>query len=244
MLSGLVAKSRLAPGCARARTSDRCTAFAAAVRMVIRVHDGTADRRADAHVALAAGLADVDQVVVSVADDTDRGAAVDRNHSHLSGGKTKRRVFTFFSHQLSAVACRADHLAAASRLKLNIVYHGTDRDGWERQAVADPDFSFRSAHNLLADLQAFRCEDVALDAILFGSYSMLFTVAGMPSLALRLKSMILYLLLLPPPRCLQVILPWLLRPEFFFRATVRDFSGVLFVISWKSEPDINLLDGV
>ena len=62
------------------------------------------------------------------------------------------------------------------------------------------------------------------------------TFAGIPSLAFLLKSMILYLLLVPPPLCLTVILPWALRPEFFFLTTVRDFSGVDFVISLKSEP--------
>ena len=50
--------------------------------------------------------------------------------------------------------------------------------------------------------------------------------------------------MVPPPRCLTVILPWLLRPAFFFKETVRDFSGVDFVISEKSEPVICLLDGV
>ena len=70
------------------------------------------------------------------------------------------------------------------------------------------------------------------------------TFAGIPSLAFLLKSMILYLLLVPPPLCLTVILPWALRPEFFFLTTVRDFSGVDFVISLKSEPVIFLLDGV
>src|SRR5699024_5488683 len=80
-------------------------------------------------------------------------------------------------------------------------------------------------------------------AVLFGSYSMDLTTAGISSFLL-LKSMILYFLLLPPPRCLTVILPWLLRPEFFFRDTTRDFSGVLFVISAKSEEVMCLLEGV
>ena len=42
------------------------------------------------------------------------------------------------------------------------------------------------------------------------------------------------------PRCLTVILPWLLRPEFLLRDTTKDFSGKLFVISEKSDPVICL----
>ena len=48
-------------------------------------------------------------------------------------------------------------------------------------------------------------------AFLFGSYSMVLTVAGTSSL-LRLKSIIRYLRLLPPPMWRQVILPSLFLP--------------------------------
>ena len=57
------ARPRASPGGAR-----RCGALAAAVRVVDRVHGRTARLRAHAHVALAAGLADRDVLVVGVAD--------------------------------------------------------------------------------------------------------------------------------------------------------------------------------
>ena len=47
--------------------ANRRLAFAAAVRVVVRVHDGAADRRADAHVAGTAGLADVCTVSLAYA---------------------------------------------------------------------------------------------------------------------------------------------------------------------------------
>ena len=56
-------------------TSDTSLAFAAAVRMVVGVHDGTADCRTDAHMALAAGLTDIDQIVIRIAHDANCGAA-------------------------------------------------------------------------------------------------------------------------------------------------------------------------
>ena len=40
--------------------TDRVLTFTAAVRVIARVHNGTTDGRADAHVAFAAGLADGD----------------------------------------------------------------------------------------------------------------------------------------------------------------------------------------
>ena len=104
-------------------------------------------------------------------------------------------------------------------------------------AMAEKKYTF------LVHPEANKSQIKAMFAVLFGSYSMETTVAGIPSFLL-LKSMILYFLLLPPPRCLTVILPWLLRTAFFFKDTVRDFSGVDFVISEKSEPVIFLLDGV
>ena len=49
--------------------------------------------------------------------------------------------------------------------------------------------------------------------------------------------MILYFGLVPPPWCLTVILPLLFLPACFFRVTVRDFSGVVAVISSEGTGD-------
>ena len=56
-------------------------ALAAAVGVVVGVHDGAADGGTPAHVALAAGLADVDVLVVDVADLADGGLAVQADDS-------------------------------------------------------------------------------------------------------------------------------------------------------------------
>src|SRR6266581_2833247 len=67
----------------------------------------------------------------------------------------------------------------------------------------------------------------------FGSYSMWATLAGTPSLR-RLKSILRYRRLAPPPRWREVLRPWTLRPPDFFRPSVSDFSGLSRVISAKS----------
>ena len=85
---------------------------------------------------LASCFTDIDQVVIAIADGADGGTADDGNHSHLAGGQTKCRVLTFLGHQLSCIAGCADHLAALTRMKLDIVDHGTNGDQFHRQAIS------------------------------------------------------------------------------------------------------------
>src|SRR4051794_18910115 len=59
------------------------------------------------------------------------------------------------------------------------------------------------------------------------------TLAGMPSLR-RLKSILRYSRLAPPPRWRAVLRPRALRPPDFVRPSTSVFSGLLFVISAKS----------
>src|SRR3981081_469680 len=66
-----------------------------------------------------------------------------------------------------------------------------------------------------------------------GSYSIDATVAGTPSLR-RLKSILRYSRLAPPPRWREVLRPLTLRPPDFLRPSVRDFSGSDRVSSEKS----------
>src|SRR2546429_7616633 len=69
----------------------------------------------------------------------------------------------------------------------------------------------------------------------FGSYSIAVTVAHTLSLR-RLKSMIRYIRLCPPPRKRVQTMPWWLRPPFFGLGSISDFSGFFLrsVISAKS----------
>src|SRR5919201_2470601 len=66
-----------------------------------------------------------------------------------------------------------------------------------------------------------------------GSYSMWATRAGTPSLR-RLKSILRYRRLAPPPRWREVLRPLTLRPPDFLSPSVSDFSGSLRVTSAKS----------
>jgi len=80
-------------------------------------------------------------------------------------------------------------------------------------------------------------------ALRLGSYSMLKTFAG-TSCLFRLKSILRYCRLWPPPRCRQVMRPKLLRPPVLGSGSSSDFSGLLRVISAKSDTVRNRWVGV
>ena len=102
--------------------AQRAAALATAVRMVDGVHGLAARLRAHAQVALAAGLADRDVLVVGVADHADRRAAGGAHLAHLAGGQAQRRVVALLGHQLHADAGGARELRAAARLELDVVH--------------------------------------------------------------------------------------------------------------------------
>src|ERR671910_134578 len=72
----------------------------------------------------------------------------------------------------------------------------------------------------------------AIRAERFGSYSMVDTLPGMFVLS-RLKSMMRYRRLCPPPRHHIVTSPVLLRPPDFFIVSVSGLYGSLVVMSSK-----------
>src|SRR5918998_3163263 len=76
-----------------------------------------------------------------------------------------------------------------------------------------------------------------------GSYSIAATRAGIPSLR-RLKSILRYRRLAPPPRWREVLRPLALRPPDFFRPSVRPFSGRFFVRSEKSAYETKRIPGL
>src|SRR5512146_2372757 len=80
-------------------------------------------------------------------------------------------------------------------------------------------------------------------ALRFGSYSISATCPGIPNL-LRLKSMIRYWRLCPPPRCRDVRCPWLLRPPLDLIGSSSDFSGVPRVISSNPATERNRVPAV
>src|SRR4051812_46638608 len=80
-------------------------------------------------------------------------------------------------------------------------------------------------------------------ALRFGSYSISVTFPGIPNL-FRLKSILRYCRLWPPPRCRLVRWPWLFRPPVRFLGSTSDFSGVNRVTSSNPEMERKRVPGV
>src|SRR5690348_2808146 len=136
-------------------------AFAAAVRVIHRVHDHAAHGRADALPALGAGLAELAQVVFRVADLADRGAALDRDAAGFARAQAQRGVAGFAGDQLRRSTGAARELCALARLHLDAVHGGTDRDVAQRQRVAGLDRRVTPGDQLVAHLRALGRDDVA-----------------------------------------------------------------------------------
>ena len=115
-------------------------AFAAAVRMVVRVHDRAANRRAPAHVALTAGLTDFNVLVIDVAYLADGGHAVNGYVTQLAGGQTDQRIGRLpLPSAAPWLPALRGQLRALAGIKLHIVDERTGRDVGQRQCVAGLD---------------------------------------------------------------------------------------------------------
>ena len=96
-------------------------AFAAAVRMVDRVHRRAADVRAAAQPTLPSGLAQHDAHVIGVADRADRRPARGRHAANFAAGQIDLRPIGVAGGQRGAHARRPAQHAAPARLHLDVV---------------------------------------------------------------------------------------------------------------------------
>ena len=133
--------------------------------MVIRVHRNTARLRTASEPAAAACLTDGDVLMLEVANLPDRRTAVDVHAANLARRHTQECVVAFLCHELCGRARAADELCALADLQLDGMDDRTERDILQRKRVARLDVSLSTRLHNIADLQAVRCEDVALFAI-------------------------------------------------------------------------------
>src|SRR5919108_3556739 len=122
-----VAERRLAPRGLRTPAGTRA-ALAASVRMVERVHRRATYGRALSAPAALARLADVLVLVLDVADLANRGVARDRDPSHLTGWHPDLGIVVLASQQLGRHPGGPNHLGAATRLELDVVHRGAQRN--------------------------------------------------------------------------------------------------------------------
>src|SRR5690606_11336088 len=149
LFAGFETERRLAPWVHWRFAADWCATFAAAVRVIVRVHDDTADFRTLAQPACAACFTDFDQLVIFVAYGTDRCAASFEDAARFAGAQTDNRISVFLTEQLCFCTSSADQLAAFARLHLDVVDNRTDRNVLERQCITRFDVGCRAGHDLV-----------------------------------------------------------------------------------------------
>src|SRR5215217_5657244 len=94
-------------------------AFAATVRVVDRVHHHAANGRADTHVTLHTGLAELAQAVFFVGHFADGRAALDVHAAHFAGAHADLGVGAFTGQQRGRRAGRTRDLRALAGLQLD-----------------------------------------------------------------------------------------------------------------------------
>src|SRR5829696_282641 len=117
----------LSPRRHRVATAGRL-ALATAEGVVDRIHGHAAGLGANALPAVAAGLADLDQFVLGVADLADRGAAVDGDATHLGRGQAEGGVGALLGEEHDRRPGAARHLAAGTGPQLDVVHRGAHGD--------------------------------------------------------------------------------------------------------------------
>src|SRR5712691_5459866 len=164
VLARLVALGEHPPGTHRILPC-RGFSLAAAMRVVDRVHRDPAHRGPDSAPAYAPGLADRFQAVLLVADFADGGAAIHVYFADLPGTQAHLGVAALAGEKLHRGAGRARELRAPTRLHLDAVNRGADRNVPERQRIARLDRRLHARQKLHSGREALGGDDVAAFAV-------------------------------------------------------------------------------
>src|ERR1700732_183795 len=133
-------------------TAARGAAFAAAVRMVYRVHGDAAVMRLASEPATATGLADRNIHMIRVRHRTDGPGAAAMDQTLFARVQTNDHVVMVAADELRIGTGGTRELAALADLQFHIVDDGADRH------VAERDHS-------VADRQTLRGQDISLGAV-------------------------------------------------------------------------------
>ena len=146
-------------------TAARGAAFAAAMRMIDRVHGDAAIVRTAAKPAGTAGLADRDVHVIGIRHRADGRHAAAMHETLLARIQAQDHVFAVAADDLGIGAGRTRDLPALADLQLDIVHDGADRDIAGRHRIARLHVDMLAGDNHVADRHALRGQDIGLLAV-------------------------------------------------------------------------------
>ena len=135
------------------------------MRMIDRVHRHAAHPRALTEPTLAAGLSEVDVLLVRVGHRPHRGHALLAYQAHLARGQAQLGVAGVLGDQLRVGSRRAGDLATLGHLHFDIVDDGADRHVPQRHGVARLDVHPLAGNHGAAGFEPLRGKDVGKLAI-------------------------------------------------------------------------------
>ena len=145
--------------------ADGRFALAAAVRVVVGVHDRAADGGLNAEVTGLAGFADADNLMLEIADLTYRSFARYGNEPHFTGRHFDCGVSALFCHYLRGDARRPCNLRAPAGLHFYRVNDRTYGDIRKSERVARLDVRAGTRYDLIAYVKTYGSENVSLFAV-------------------------------------------------------------------------------
>src|SRR5258708_11383943 len=162
-LSRLVSPCGLAPP--RLGVGSFLPAPPPTTRMVNGVHRNSTHMTALAEPSRAPGLADRNIFMVEIADLADSGTTIRLHHPLLARRQLEEGHLALFGHQLRLHARAARELRTGSRLHLDCMNDGAERNVLKHQRVARLDVGVLARLDLGADFEPVGREDVSLHAV-------------------------------------------------------------------------------
>src|SRR6266852_2778446 len=160
---GLLAQRRESPRGYRMVALD--LAFAAAVRVIHRVHGHTTNRRLFSAPPRPSRLAKGLVLVVQVTHLAHGRLAFHAELAHFARRHLHQRQVAFLAQQLRRRSRGAHGLSAASRVQLQVVHHRSGRNVADLQGIARKNVRALASRNRRAHRKPHRVQDVALVAV-------------------------------------------------------------------------------
>ena len=131
------------------------------MRVINRIHNDAAHRRANPHPALNTCFAILTQTVLFVSNFANRSPAFNMDFSDLSRSHPDLGIDPFTSQQRCRSSSRSGNLRTGTWFQFYTVNCGTHRDIANWQRIADTNWRFRSAQQLRTWLYSTRRNDIA-----------------------------------------------------------------------------------
>src|SRR6516164_2210794 len=130
--------------------------------MIHRVHGHAANRWLLPAPTRTAGLAIGLVLVVEITNLADRSHAIDRELANFAGRHFHERIVAFLAEKLRRSTGRANRLATAPGIELEVVHHRARRNVANLQGITRKDIRILAGRNRCADFEPHGVQDVAL----------------------------------------------------------------------------------